>query len=155
MIRVCANVSKEVADYYRGCNIDDVVNTLLETFEFDRLPQMRGEREVELRINVTNEFYESMYHRYGSRSKKVSLGRLLEFGKNMDVLSSDSFKIYKIEKPEIDQGLFYLRKAIRNLKLAITYDSSDILQSVYEGLKAYAMKKNIDSEGVEDAEDQD
>ena len=140
MIKVCANVSRQVADYYKNCNIDDVVNTLLETFEFDRLPQMAGEREIELRVTVDNELYEDMYRKYGSRSKKVSLGRLLEFGMNMDVLNSDGFKIFKIEKPETDYGLFYTKKAARALKMATNYDNSEILSTALEALKVYIFR---------------
>ena len=140
MIKVCANVSREVADYYKNCNINDVVNTLLETFEFDRLPQMAGEREIELRVTVDNELYEEMYHKYGSRSKKVSLGRLLEFGMNMDVLNSDGFKIFKVKKPEIDYGLFYTKKAARALKMAMKYDDSEILSTAFEALEVYIFR---------------
>ena len=155
MIKVCANVSREVADYYRGCEINDVVNTLLETFEFDKLPQMRGEREVELRLTVNNEFYESMYKTYGPRSKKVSLGRLLEFGKDMDVLNSDAFKIYKADIAEPDFGLFYLNKAVRNLKKAAEFDKSDFIVSLYEGLRAYMIKKGMVDEEAQDVQNTD
>lgn len=140
MIKVCANVSREVAEYYKGCDIDDIVNTLLETFEFDRLPQMTGEREAELRVTVDNELYEEMYRKYGSRSKKVSLGRLLEFGMNMDVLNSEGFKIFKVEKPEIDYGLLYTKKAARALKMATKYDDSEILSTALEALKVYIFR---------------
>lgn len=159
MIKVCANVSREVAEYYKGCDIDGVVNTLLETFEFDRLPQMTGEREIELRVTVDNELYEEMYRKYGSRSKKVSLGRLLEFGMNMDVLNSDGFKIFKIEKPEIDYGLFYTKKAVRALKMATKYDNSEILSTALEALKIYVFShegiygSTIDKPGQEGKED--
>lgn len=138
MIEVCANVSGEVAEYYKGYDINRVANALLEIFEFDNLPPMSGKREVEYRVIINNEFYENMYKTYGPRSKKVSLGRLFEFGMNMDVLKSEQFKAFKDENylPP-DLGQIYLNRAYADLKKAQRYCQDERLKQIVEALRFY------------------
>ena len=138
MIEVCANVSGEVAEYYKGYDINRVANALLEIFEFDNLPPMSGKREVEYRVIINNEFYENMYKTYGPRSKKVSLGRLFEFGMNMDVLKSEQFKAFKDENyiPP-DLGRVYLNNAYAALKKAQRYYRDGELANIVEVLRLY------------------
>lgn len=142
LIEVCANVSGEVAEYYKGYDINRVANALLEIFEFDNLPPMSGKREVEYRVIINNAFYEDMYKTYGPRSKKVSLGRLFEFGMNMDVLKSEQFKTFKDENyVPPDFGRVYLNNAYAALKKAQKYYKDGELASIVEVLRFYKFTK--------------
>lgn len=94
---VRVNMAKEVADYFNGYNLDEIINLLLNEYDFLHLPSYSGRRDVIRDINVTNELYINMYQHYGPHSKKVSLSRLLEHGYNMDCLATLS-----IEKEEVN-----------------------------------------------------
>lgn len=149
MIEVCANVSGEVAEYYKGYDVNQVANALLEIFEFDNLPPMSGKREVEYRVIINNAFYENMYKTYGPRSKKVSLGRLFEFGMNMDVLKSEQFKAFKDENyVPPDLGRVYLNNAYATLKKAQRYCQDKKLKDIVEVLRLYIFTKEDTIEGV-------
>jgi hypothetical protein len=90
---VSVNMSREVFEYYKGYDLSDVANTLLEQYDFTALPPTSGKREIERTINVTDPVYIQLYKTVGPRSKKVSLGRLFEFGFNMDVLNRPNFRV--------------------------------------------------------------
>lgn len=133
---VNANMSREVYDYFREYDLSQVVDALLEMYDFTNLPQRTGPREKECKINVSNEYYISLYKTLGARSKKLSLGRLLEFAYNMDVLALPRFQqMRKIEQHD-DPTPALIHKAYIALLTAQTYDGSeelkDITKLVYE-----------------------
>lgn len=126
---VNVNMSIDVYNYFKDYDFSAVANTLLEMYDFTTLPPTSGERGKEIKINVSNETYISLYNVFGPRSKKVSLGRLFEFAYNMDVLSLERFKIFKVEvvnspvAPLID-------RAYRALLQAQKYDNSEELKQI-------------------------
>lgn len=126
---VTANMSMEVYDYFKDYDKSALADTLLEMYDFTVLPATSGQRGKEVKINVSNETYISLYNVFGPRSNKVSLGRLFEFAYSMDVLSLDRFTIFKIEKPDSPVPAL-LDKAYRALLQAQKYDSSEELKMI-------------------------
>ena len=124
-----ANMSMEVYDYFKGHDLSQVANTLLEMYDFTNLPQITGAREKEVRLNITNEYYLSLYTTLGPRSKKLSLGRLFEFGYNMDVLAHSRFDTMKVNVRETPVASL-VDRAYRALCNAQKYDSSDELKEI-------------------------
>lgn len=138
---VSANVSREVYDYFKGYDINNVVNTLLEMYDITHLPPITGEREKELRVNVENEMYLSLYKTLGPRSKMVSIGRLLSFAYEMRVLSLPHFQILpEVKKDNPVPRL--LNKAYLALLEAGRYDESNALSSITN--LVYQYKKGIE-----------
>lgn len=84
---VSVNMSQEVYDYFKDYDFSDVANSLLEQYDFTCLPPTSGIRDKEVRVNIVNPTYIQLYNIVGPRSKKVSLGRLFEFARNIDALS--------------------------------------------------------------------
>ena len=132
---VVANMSKDVYEYFKEYDMSDVANTLLDMFDFTNLPATSGERYKEVRLDIKNEYYISLYQKVGARSKLVSLARLFEYAYNIDVLSLDRFKIFKVEAQDFPEVL-YLHRAYKALKDAQLYDQSpeltDIVSVVYQ-----------------------
>ena len=141
IIRV--QMSKEVADYYKNYNLDEVVNTLLQEIDFMNLPQYSGSREVIKDVNVTNELFIKMYDTFGPRSKKVSISRLLEYGYNRDFLSE--YDIDTIENKEPNKIASLLKKAYTYLLEAAKLDSKlKELAKITGGMyRAYDGNRNI------------
>ena len=127
---VSVNMSREVYEYYKGYDLSTVVDTLLEIYDITNLPPMVGKREVERRVNVSNPMYIEMYNRLGARNKKVSLGRLLEFAYNMQVLSLSRFDKMKIDVKPDNPTHSLVDRAYRALLQAQKYDSSDELREI-------------------------
>lgn len=133
---VNVNMSREVYDYFRGHDLSQVANTLLEMYDFTNLPQITGKREVERKVNVTNEAYLSLYEALGPRNKKLSLGRLFDFAYNMDVLTLsrfDTMRVTRIENPVHS----LVDRAYRALLSAQKYDESDELKEITDLVYAY------------------
>lgn len=130
---VNANLSKEVYEYYKGHDLSRVADTLLEMYDFTNLPQcgakIEGTRK-EVKINVSNEYYISLYNTFGARSKKLSLGRLFEFGYNMDVLSLARFEAMRVDGPTDDPTYSLVDKAYKALLMAQKYDASEELEQI-------------------------
>lgn len=145
---VAVNMSKEVNDYFKGYNLDQVVDTLLDIYDFTTLPQISGKREVERKVNVSNELYINLYNTLGPRSKKVSLGRLLEFAYNMDVLRLPRFEdMRKSTVPNQHNPVpSLLNKAYRTLLDAQRYDNSEELKAITNLLYNYKEVMNGISE---------
>lgn len=128
---VNVNMSNEVYNYYKGHDLSQVADALLEMYDFTNLPQKSGPREKECRINVSNEYYISLYNTLGPRSKKISLGRLFEFGYNMDVLALSRFDKMRNTDRRIDSPVpALLDKAYKALLLACKYDTSAELKTI-------------------------
>lgn len=134
---VNVNMSREVADYFREYDLSAVADTLLDMYDFTNLPQITGKREVEKRVNVSNQAYIDLYETLGPRSKKISLGRLFEFAYSMDVLALPRFEQLRLADTEKKSPVAsLLNKAYRTLLDAQKYDDSnelkDITSLVYE-----------------------
>ena len=131
---VNANLSREVYEYYKGHDLSKVADTLLELYDFTNLPQCATKidpsQRKECRLNVSNEYYISLYNTFGPRSKKLSLGRLFEFGYNMDVLSLPRFESMRVEGQHDDPTASLIDKAYRALLLAQKYDGSEELKEI-------------------------
>ena len=133
---VNVNMTKKVYDYFKRYDLSKVADTLLEMYDFTNLPQISGKREVERKVNVTNEMYISLYNTLGPRSKKISLGRLFEFGYNMDVLSLPRFDEMRVETRE-NPAYSLLDKAYRLLLSVKQYDQSEELQLITASVLRY------------------
>lgn len=133
---VSVNMSNEVYQYFSGHDLGQVADALLEMYDFTNLPQRTGPREVERRINVNNEAYIELYNTLGPRSKKVSLGRLFEFGYNMDVLTHSRFEALKVTDRKDDPTYSLVNKAYMALLSAQKYDDrkelKELTSAVYE-----------------------
>lgn len=146
---VNANMSFEVYNYFKGYDMSQVADALLEMYDFTNLPQRSGPREKECKINVSNEYYISLYKTLGARSKKLSLGRLFEFAYNMDVLALPRFQDMRVIEKKDDPTPALVQKAYRNLLAAQAYDESlelkEIINLVY-GYYKYVRKESTDED---------
>lgn len=126
---VSVNMSREVYEYFKDHDLSQVADTLMEMYDFTNLPQISGKREVEKRIDVTNEMYLSLYKALGPRSKKLSLGRLFEFAYNNDVLSLSRFETMRVTTKH-NPADSLLDRAYRSLLEAKKYDDSPQLKEI-------------------------
>lgn len=127
---VNVNMSREVYNYFKGHDMSKVADALLEMYDFTNLPQKTGPREKEVRLNVSNEYYISLYNSLGPRSKKISLGRLFEFAYTMDVLSLPRFEAMRNEQVNDNPTPALIDKAYKSLLLAQKYDDSQELKQL-------------------------
>lgn len=133
---VNVNMSREVFEYFKEYDLSQVADTLLEMYDFTNLPQISGPREIERKVNVSNEMYISLYNTFGPRSKKISLGRLFAFGYEMDVLRLERFRNMKIDVYN-NPTLTLVDRAYRSLLDAQKYDKSAELKEVTQIVYAY------------------
>lgn len=142
---VNANMSFEVYNYFKGHDMSKVADALLEMYDFTNLPQRTGPREKECKINVSNEYYISLYNTLGSRSKKLSLGRLFEFGYNMDVLSLPRFESMRAVEQNDNPTYTLIDRAYRALLSAQKYDKSlelkELTKLIYNYRESVKCKK--------------
>lgn len=133
---VNVNMSREVYDYFKGHDLSKVVDALLEMYDFTNLPQRVGPREKEIKVNVSNEYYISLYNTLGPRSKKLSLGRLFEFAYNMDVLALPRFESMRAEDQNDNPTYSLVDRAYRALLAAQKHDKTpelkELTRLVYE-----------------------
>lgn len=133
---VNVNMSREVYDYFKGHDLSKVADALLEMYDFTNLPQRVGPREKEIKVNVSNEYYISLYNTLGPRSKKLSLGRLFEFAYNMDVLSLSRFESMRAEDQNDNPTYSLVDRAYRALLAAQKHDKTpelkELTRLVYE-----------------------
>lgn len=133
---VNVNMSREVYDYFKGHDLSKVADALLEMYDFTNLPQRVGPREKEIKVNVSNEYYISLYNTLGPRSKKLSLGRLFEFGYNMDVLAHSRFESMRAEDQNDNPTYSLVDRAYRALLAAQKHDKTpelkELTRLVYE-----------------------
>lgn len=127
---VNVNMSREVYNYYQAYDLSLVADTLMEMYDFTNLPPVDGPREVERKVNVSNEMYISLYNTLGPRSKKLSLGRLFAFGYNMNVLSLPRFEAMKVTEQTHNPTVPLLDKAYRAMLMAQKYDESTFLKEL-------------------------
>lgn len=136
---VTVNMSKEVWTYFKDYLLDDLINCLLEQYDFTNLPAMtptERKNTVERKVNVVDPIYIQLYQAVGPRSKKVSLGRLLEFAYGMDVLSNPLFKVKPIDRGA-NPAPSLIDKAYKILLDAKRYDPDNrelrlIVELIYE-----------------------
>lgn len=133
---VNVNMSREVYDYFKGHDLSKVADALLEVYDFTNLPQRVGPREEEIKVNVSNEYYISLYNTLGPRSKKLSLGRLFEFAYNMDVLALSRFESMRAEDQNDNPTYSLVDRAYRALLAAQKHDKTpelkELTRLVYE-----------------------
>lgn len=133
---VNVNMSREVYDYFKGHDLSKVADALLEMYDFTNLPQRVGPREKEIKVNVSNEYYISLYNTLGPRSKKLSLGRLFEFAYNMDVLALSRFESMRAEDQNDNPTYSLVDRAYRALLAAQKHDKTpelkELTRLVYE-----------------------
>lgn len=133
---VNVNMSNEVYDYFKGHDLSKVADALLEMYDFTNLPQRVGPREKEIKVNVSNEYYISLYNTLGPRSKKLSLGRLFEFAYNMDVLALSRFESMRAEDQNDNPTYSLVDRAYRALLAAQKHDNTpelkELTRLVYE-----------------------
>lgn len=133
---VNVNMSREVYDYFKGHDLSKVTDALLEMYDFTNLPQRVGPREKEIKVNVSNEYYISLYNTLGPRSKKISLGRLFEFAYNMDVLALPRFESMRAEDQNDNPTYSLVDRAYRALLAAQKHDKTpelkELTRLVYE-----------------------
>ena len=126
---VNVNMSREVYDYFKGHDLSSVADVLMEMYDFTNLPPVTGKREIERKVNVSNEMFISLYETLGPRSKKLSLGRLFEFAYNMDVLALPRFESMRVEEKD-DPTYSLVDRAYRALLMAQKYDKSPELKEL-------------------------
>ena len=133
---VNVNMSREVYDYFKGHDLSKVADALLEMYDFTNLPQRTGPREKEVKVNISNEYYISLYNTLGPRSKKISLGRLFEFAYNMDVLALPRFESMRAEDQHNNPTYSLVDRAYRALLAAQKHDKTpelkELTRLVYE-----------------------
>lgn len=127
---VNVNMSREVYDYFKGHDLSKVADALLEIYDFTNLPQRVGPREKEVKVNISNEYYISLYNTLGPRSKKISLGRLFEFAYNMDVLALPRFESMRAEDQHDNPTYSLVDRAYRALLTAQKYDKTPELRQL-------------------------
>ena len=139
---VNVNMSREVYDYFKGHDLSKVADALLEMYDFTNLPQRTGPREKEVKVNISNEYYISLYNTLGPRSKKISLGRLFEFAYNMDVLALPRFESMRVEDQHDNPTYSLVDRAYRALLTAQKYDKTPELRQLTKLVYEYreAMK---------------
>ena len=137
---VNVNMSREVYDYFKGHDLSKVADALLEMYDFTNLPQRVGPREKEIKVNVSNTYYISLYNTLGPRSKKLSLGRLFEFAYNMDVLALSRFESMRAENQNDNPTYSLVDRAYRALLAAQKHDKTpelkELTKLVYEYMEA-------------------
>ena len=127
---VNVNMSREVYDYFKGHDLSKVADALLEMYDFTNLPQRTGPREKEIKVNISNEYYISLYNTLGPRSKKISIGRLFEFAYNMDVLALPRFESMRAEDQHDNPTYSLIDRAYRALLTAQKYDKTPELRQL-------------------------
>lgn len=134
---VTVNMSREVYNYFKEYDLSQVVDTLLDMYDFTTLPPLTGKPEVQRSVDVENEAYVTLYNTVGPRSKKCSLGRLLEFGYTMDVLAMPRFEKLRVNTKIYNPVPALIDRAYKALLAARKYDSSDELKIITEAVYNY------------------
>lgn len=91
-IKCKVGLSDVALEYYEGYNLSRVVDELLETFDISVMPSVTRDITHRKTVNVYNVPFINDYLKYGARSEKVSLTRLVEYGYDADVLRLPQFK---------------------------------------------------------------
>ena len=137
---VNVNFSREVYEYFKGHDLNQVANTLLDMYDFTNLPPTEGKRYTEKKLDITNEAFISLYKTLGPRNKKVSLARLFEFAYNMDVLTLPRFASMRVTTTAPDPAypaFSLVTKAYRALLDAEKLCPSDELRTLVEAVYTY------------------
>lgn len=135
MIVVNVRMSKETLDYYSNYKLDDILNTLLDKYDVTTLPEMsKGHSEIQRKVSIYNEYYIKLYDLLGPKNKKVSLGRLLEFGKTVDILNQNFVLTKNVTSNQMRADIC-LKKAYKLLLEAYTYNNN--LEKLVNEVKKY------------------
>lgn len=134
---VTVNMSREVYEYYKNYDLSQIADTLLDMYDFTTLPPITGKPEVQRSVDVENEAYIALYNTVGPRSKKCSLGRLLEFGYTMDVLAMPRFEKMRVNTKIYNPVPALLDRAYKALLEARKHDASDELKIITDAVYNY------------------
>ena len=134
---VTVNMTKDVYDYYKDYDLSQVIDVLLDMYDFTTLPPTEGKSEVQRSVDVENEAYIALYNTVGPRSKKCSLGRVLAFGYNMDVLSMPRFERMRVNTKVYNPVPALIDRAYKALLAARKHDSSDELKIITDAVYNY------------------
>jgi hypothetical protein len=156
-------LTQETLKYYDGQNLDQIVAKMLEVMPYEELPKSSITRQETFQraIVVTNRRYLELREEHGPRSSKVSLSRLLEYGKDVDWLSGATAYGIDIENlkeeqiPANESVRILLGRAHQNVYDALQISPKDkllkelkemmlIVKRRYDGLRD-------DSEAISDA----
>lgn len=144
-MKVCANVNKDVANYYKDYDLSEVIDILLSMYDITTMPAVDKSNEsgrIQLQIDIINEEYLNLYKLYGPRSTKISLARLLDFGYNMLILDNEIFNSCRKSEQKTDDTSeveYYLEQAKKNLKNAYNISKDDNIKNIYSILE-YTIK---------------
>jgi len=129
---VNAMVNEETLHYYRGYDIDHIVNIILNNlyWEQDLTAYAKARGNKQIRVNVMNRRYLELRELYGERSPKISLSRILEFARDTDFISSldaMDIKVNKVteEEDKRQHAIIYLSRAYANISDAIICQPED------------------------------
>lgn len=107
-IRVTFALSKDVYDYYkeRLRSADDwsvIADKMLSMYDITALPPTREEKYTQRTIFVSNENFINLYNEFGPKSKKCSLSRLFQFGRDCDIFALPEFTVFAkpVTPPEV------------------------------------------------------
>lgn len=134
---VTVNMSREVYNYFKEYDLSQITDALLDMYDFTMLPPINGKPEVQRTVDIENEAYIALYNTVGPRSKKCSLGRLLEFGYTMDVLSMPRFERLRVNTKIYNPVPALLDRAYKALLAARKHDSSDELKIICDAVYNY------------------
>jgi len=141
-MKITFNVTQEVYDYFSCYDMTQLVDNLLDIYDFTTLPEASPNKTKQVRCEVHNLTYIAMYNAVGPRSKKVSLARLLEFAFNMDICNNPDFTLLPI-KDKHNPVKALITKAYNLLVEAAKQDNSTDLN--------YAMRHLLALKEVYDA----
>lgn len=102
-VQVTVSMTKETAEYYKQYLRSQqawttFVDKMLERYEIESLSPTEGEKYTQRTITITNPYFISLYNEFGPKSKKCSIARLLQFGKDIDIFAEEEFLAIK-DKP--------------------------------------------------------
>lgn len=146
------NMSEDTYNYYKGYDLSNVIDILLDMYDITQLPDIEKTEKLtkQVKVFVQNENYIAMRSVYGARSRRMSLARLLVFGKEMDVKQFGRFKELHAAKSQLSpetEALSELKTAYKHLLMANSLTSSSVLKDFCEVLSGYITEKEIKLKG--------
>lgn len=130
-------ISEEVYTYFAPYDLSKITDLLIDMYEIETLPQIATPTTKQVRLDITNPLYILLYNTFGPRSKKVSIGRLLDFAYNLDILSlKPELATFTREysEPTPITADTHIAKAIEHLVKAMRIEPREIIKIVLEAL---------------------